>query len=273
MLAGGSFEELFEARDVPAGPFPHLFAAACGLLLVALRRDARHGAVDRAQAFALAAALLLPVGILLTPRAVRLHHALGAAPFPQLAVALALVRVWASRSARGPLRGAARLCAAAALALLVATDLASTGRTLSALRASGGKGRWSDALQEFGRGLAARPDAAAVCLDWGLCLPLRFAERGLALEEPIWRLRAPAAALGAWTHEGTPEHVYLLPEPRLAVFGFGAGFLAAARALPSGTVQVREHPDREGDPAFLSLRFARPHRVTYLDGRFEVRLR
>ncbi len=270
LLAGGSFEVLFAVEGAAGGPFPLAFAAASALLLAALLRDARLGGADRAQAFVLATALLLPLGILLTPRAARIHHALLAAPFPQLVVGLVLARAGRRAGARG---GAARLAAAAVLALLLATHLAGDLRTLSALRASGGKGRWSSALQEFGRELAGRPGAVAVSLDWGLHLPLRFAERGLALEEPIWRLRAWRGSQRLWVHEGSPAHVYLLPEPRLAVFGFGEDFLEALRGLPPGSLEIREHVDREGDPAFRSVRFARPHRVTYLRDRFEVRLR
>jgi hypothetical protein len=89
------------------------------------------------------------------------------------------------------------------------------------------------------------------------------------VDEPVWRLRSrrPPAL------EGGPERVYLLYEPHFEVFPFGAALLRALPALPAGAAKLERHLDRRGDTAFLSLRFAGPHRLVYRGGRFEVELR
>jgi hypothetical protein len=108
-----------------------------------------------------------------------------------------------------------------------------------------------------------------VCLDWGFAAPLRFTDPALHVEEPIWRVRGG----GARALEGDAQRLYLLHERAYAVFPFGPALLDAVAALPPGAVSLRRHPDRTGDTAFLSLRFAGPHRLVYHGGRFEVQLR
>ena len=69
-----------------------------------------------------------------------------------------------------------------------------------------------------------------------------------------------------------PSLALVLYDEPYAVFGFGRSFLEAVRRLPGDAVEIREHRDRAGDVAFLSVRIARPHRLAYRDG-FEVTLR
>ena len=66
--------------------------------------------------------------------------------------------------------------------------------------------------------------------------------------------------------------MYLIPEPDNQVFDLGARLLAAVEALPREAVVVRVHSDRLGDPAFRSIRFARPHDLVYRE-EVEVRWR
>ena len=74
------------------------------------------------------------------------------------------------------------------------------------------------------------------------------------------------------TLAGGPQHVYLVQEPGYQVFDIGHALLEAVRGLPMGAATVREHADRNGESAFRSIRFARPHQLIYR-GSFEVRLR
>jgi len=202
------------------------------------------------------------------PRGVRIHHTLNLYPFPQLVVAVALVRLDSTRPGGALAR---RLAAAALLFAVLAGSLVVNVRTLATIRESGGKGRWSDTLADFGAELAGQPGAVVVSLDWGFHGPLRFAARDLAGIEPIWTLRRAGRAKRAWSFAGTPQHVYVFFDEDLAVFDFGSRFRAMLDGVPSESVSVRRHVDREGDLAFLSVRFARPHRLTYA-GEFEVEL-
>jgi hypothetical protein len=267
MLAGGSFERMFEFDGAAAGPFLGAFLA-CGVFLGAsLWRDRRRGALDPAEAFVWLSTLALAIGIFLTPRTVRVHHTLNLYPFPQLVVAIALVRFGAAAASR-PLR---RVAAAAMLAAIVAGSLVVDFRTFESMRSSGGKGRWSNALADFAGELAGRPGSVTVSLDWGFHGPLRFAARDIALVEPIWKLRSSHLPGRAWSFAGTPRHVYLVFEDDLAVFDFGPKFLAMVRDMGPEDVNIRRHLDGEEDLAFLSLRFARDHRLRY-DGAFTAEL-
>ncbi len=270
MLSGGSFERMAQAPNAASGPFLVVFALSLAYLAVALWRDRRAGELDPAQAFVWAATLLIAIGIFLTPRAVRIHHALNIYPFPQFVVALTLARIHSRRDA-GP--GAIRRAASvAALALLVAGNLLVTARTLEHMRSTGGKGRWSDSLDAFAQELSSRPGTVAVSLDWGFDGPLRFAARDLGLVEPVWSMRSAHRPGRAWRFSGSARHVYLLFDEDFAVFDFGPKFLTTARALDPASVEIRRHFDREGDSTFVSVRFARPHQLKY-DGNFEVEFR
>lgn len=271
MLAGGSFEALPEVQGAASGVFaPALAASALGLAwCLVVRRPWQ--ARERALAFALASLALGVAGLLLLPHAVRIHHALGVTPFPQLVVAAAAVELWRAAATRGSavaasaLRGIAAIGLAAVLAGHLWVDL----RTLAEIRASGGRGRWSDALVDWAPELAADPATSVVSLDWGFDAPLRFVAPRLDLREPFWKLLGPARS--GMTLEGTPRTVYLLQPPRFRVFALGEELLAALARLPEGAAVVRTHLDRSGAPAFLSVQIARPHRLVYRE-RLEVEL-
>jgi len=271
MLAGGSFEALPGVQGAASGVFgPALGASVlvlAGCLVVRRPWQAR----ERAQAFALASLGLGVAGLLLLPRAVRIHHVLNLTPFPQLVVAAAAVELWrAGAQQPGALAGVAlRGIAATGLAALLAGHVWVDLRTLAEIRASGGRGRWSDALVRFAPELAADPTAAVVSLDWGFAAPLRFVAPGLELREPFWQLLGPARA--AMQLEGAPRTVYLVALPRFRVFDLGQQLLAAVARLPEGAASVRTHADRAGDPAFLSIHVAPPHRLVYRE-RLEVEL-
>jgi hypothetical protein len=255
MLTGGSFEDLAVAGGAAAGAFLAAFGAAAAYL-GARWALGRAGAAER---FVLLAALLSLLGIALTPRAVRIHHVLNAWPFPQLVVAAAAAALWRSGGVR-------RLAAGVALAGVVAGNVRVDLATLAEMEATGGRGRWSDALGRFARELAAEPGAVAVSLDWGFDGPLRFAAPDLATAEPVWRLQARRRAgpqAPATELEGAPGHVYLAWEEPFAVFDFGPAFLERARALAPGRAEIRRHDDRAGGAAFFSVRFADPHRLVY----------
>ena len=261
MLAGGSFERLGEMQAA-AGLFGWVFGAAAIFLAVVLARGAARGELDRASAFAWLACACVGLALLAIPRAARIHHVMNVQPLPQLVVALAALRLW--RSGRAGARGLAAACVAAALVGCLLVDAA----TLRTLRESGGRGRWTGALEELAQELP--PGTPVVSLDWGFHGPLRFLHPELSLEEPVWEIAA--AARGALRLAGTPAHVYLVWEPDYEVFEWGGALLEAVAALPPDSASVRTHSDASGEAAFRSIRFARPHELVYR-GSFEVRLR
>jgi hypothetical protein len=117
---------------------------------------------------------------------------------------------------------------------------------------------------------ALPPGASVTSLDWGFDAPLRLLRPDLELDEPVWRMFGAPGATHAL--RGEPGDVILVWAPGFEVFPFGAQLAVALRSLPSGAVEVSEHTDRLGAPAFVSIRFARRHELVYRRG-FEVRLR
>lgn len=274
MRAGGSFEAMSEisATPLPLVPVALAIALPCLLWRARSQRDARAPAL----AFLALAALFTQLGLFLMPRAVRIHHVLGSYPLPQLALAAALALPW---NEGVPLRRGLRVLAACTAIAIATGQLVQLEHTFRALAVSGGKGRWSSALQAYAEELEAQGAAGTpleiAALDWGLDLPLRYAHRSLRASAPFWELWTDPPASGIWRFDGGPSEVYLVYDSHFAVFPYGPALLAAARALPEPAVAIRAHADAEGDPAFYSLRFAGPHRLIYRaeTGRFEVRLR
>jgi hypothetical protein len=139
--------------------------------------------------------------------------------------------------------------------------------TLDTIRETHGRGRWSDAIGRYAAELKST-DTVAVSLDWGLHLPLRFADRSLTLVEPIWQLVAQRAPR-PWTLEGNEQSVYLLFEPEFAVFRYGGQFVDAVNRLPPDRVTIQHHRDASGDPVFVSVRLHGAHRLNY-SGKFQI---
>ncbi|HEY8121234.1 MAG TPA: hypothetical protein VII78_07950, partial [Myxococcota bacterium] len=258
MRAGGSFERMFDGAEAASGPFLAIYAIAVVALGVWLALPAQRARPQRGIAFVLATALLSSLAIFVTPRAVRIHHVLGVYPFPQLVVAAAIVTL--AGAGRSPARRVAAACVAA-LALLGGARASLA--TFDTIERTHGKGRWSDAVSALAAELAADPRALAVSLDWGFDARLRFVDRGLALREPIWRLSSQSAHQTPWSFEGDGHVRYLLWDRDFAVFTIGPAFLDAVRELDPARVEIRRWLDRDGDPAFVSVRIAGPHQIVY----------
>jgi hypothetical protein len=258
MRAGGQFGRMFDVEGAAASPFLVIYAGSLAFVGVRLILRARRGDWDPVPAFVLASALLASLALLATPRTIRIHHALGAYPFPQLVVALALVEL-----ARPPRRLALRAAAALVVTLAFGGSLLTSLRTYDTIERTRGKGRWTDATSDFARELAAQPGSVAVSLDWGFHAQLHFLDRGLDLREPIWALVRQGVGANPWAFVGDGRVRYLLWDQDFGVFPLGRAFLAAARATGSDRIEIRRHLDRDGDPAFVSVRIAGPHRIVY----------
>jgi hypothetical protein len=273
MRSGGSFDRMFGVEGAAAGPFLAIYGLAIAFLTLRLVVRGRRAAPGFGPAFVLATAWLASLGILLTPRAVRIHHVLGVYPFPQLVVAAAVADL---AGARGAPRRAARIAAAALVAAAaLGGSLWVSLRTYDGIERSHGKGRWSDALGEFARELGAEPGGVVVVsLDWGFHAQLHFLDRALELRDPVWRMIDKSPHAPPQISDGDAHTVYLVNDRDFAVFPTGPAFLDAVQKLDPRQVTIRRHADREGDPAFVSIRFAGPHRIVYRGSRaarpFEV---
>ncbi len=268
MQSGGLFDDLGGIGDAASGPFVVvlIFAATWA----AFRAFAPGGSkADRgtlrfllvANAFGIATYFLLPGGE-------RIHHAQNLVPLPQLLVAGVLVHLAGigsgARHGRVP-----RALAAAGVAIFVALQVGVYEETRRDFSASGGKGRWSNAIADLARDLAAEP-LGVTSLDWGFQEPLAFYGTAASLDEAHWRILEPLRRGRAWRQRGDAQQLYLLHLPPFDRSGFGSPFLEAARARVSeGFGQIRFHRDGDGEVAFVSVRFAGDHLIHY-DGRFRI---
>lgn len=272
MEVGGRFDEIF-AVDAPSGLFGWaVLAAALYVGIEIVRRWRRDPATADANggAFLLTASLLLVIGMLAMPGAVRAHHQLNSMPFLQLLVATAVVslwrRPWPSPGATNAARSVATFCVAA----MVASNAMMIARTQALMEASGGRGRWTREIHHVAEELDAEGGQVAISLDWGFHEPLMFLTRNTRLVEPIWSIPQLLRSGRPWAYEGGAETLYLVHDAPYDLFGLGPDFLRAVEGLgPDGAV-VEEHAARDGEVAFLSVRIPRRHRISF-GGRFEIR--
>ena len=269
--AGGLFDEVF-SQTGPVTALPVLIFVALGVLLTLNR--AREGQRASGVSFLLLTALLIAVGMLAIPGAVRAHHMLNVLPFTHMIVAVAGTDLWRRSWSSARRQSIVRICVAAALAACLWSNAVSIATTRDLLRDTGGTGRFSVALQELVRQLEASPDAgqtAVVSLDWGFHEIALFTSDRISLNEPIWKMGGAARRASATTFNGNRFTVYLYHDPPYDLFGYGRAFAAALDASDSDHYSVAEHHDRRGGLVFKSVRFDAPHRMTF-DGNFHIRL-
>lgn len=256
MRAGGRFDVLF-AEPAPRGGLGLAAAvAALGLGAALLRRRAPRGS-----AFVLVCGGLTLALLLLAPGAARAHHVMNAWPFPHWILALGLLGLWGRGGGRAFwLR---RTLAVAVLAGVVGANLRVVERTHAEIRASGGRGFWSDAISTFAAQARERPGLRVVCLDWGFHTQIALLAPGVRSLDAIWAARRELARGRAWVLEGDARTIYLVHAPPYDLFPLGSAFRDALDERPAADVTVRRYRDRLGHEAFRAVRLAAPHRLGY----------
>jgi len=270
---GGRFDAMFSAEDSPRGGLGiALLLTGLGLAIAAARRRAPPGT-----ALLLLCGVLLAGLLLLLPGAARAHHVMNLYPFPHWIVAVGLVALW--RDWRPPLRSpplpvlGRRVVAGLLLLAVVATNLHVVWRTHAEIQRSGGRGYWSDAVVGFAADPTFSSGTRVICLDWGLHNQVAFLGEQLRSVDAIWQVRGALAQGQIWSFVGDAGTIYLIhPEP-FDLFGLGGPFQNALGTLPEDRIEVRPHVDREGEVAFLAVRFKAPHRILYDGRRFAIRFR
>jgi len=257
---GGSFERMFDSRAPVAGPFGLVFALALALLAVVVLRSWRRGARERALAFLLLATPLVLAATWLLPGAVRLHHWTLVYPLPHLVVAAAAVWLWRRGASfpdggpqgttPGPPRGL-RPLAVLAVAAVLGGHLLAIARTERLIAATGGRGLWSNALDDFAAEVRTRRDLTIVSYDWGFYEPLAFLTDGPRLLEPTWSILAG----NRYAVPTGPAVIHLVHPPEYQVLPTNAELLARARATDPKRLAIRAYLDRQGRPAFYAIRF------------------
>ncbi len=138
---GGLFERIFEAA-APASVFGFalVLALPAGAVL-ALQRRVSLQVPRKGLLFLVVTTAVLGAAMLALPGAVRAHHMLNLMPFTHLLVATVIVAIVGS--------GAGRVVAAVAVLAIVTSSATVTARTRELVSETGGRGRYSNALDAF----------------------------------------------------------------------------------------------------------------------------
>ena len=233
MSSGGVFGEMYNhSSNAHSLLWIFLPIAAVSLLAVCLfPQDPRE---RRVAGFLLLGFVLITLGIFALPGAVRIHHAFLAYPFPQLMIAAGLIFLWQRRSTR-LVQGITRLIIVALLTMLFASQVQAIRKTQQVIAATGGRGLWSNVLDNFCRENADRADLTIVSLDWGFNEQLAFLTNGPKLLEPFWTFPMFNEGLPPLPRE--PQYLYLAHSPEYSLLRYDIIYLDAARGDDHAEIQ------------------------------------
>jgi len=247
MNVGGVFDRMY---DGPSGA--RTFAG--GILLVACLAFAGIASTRkierrRAVAFLILGAILITLGVFALPDAVRIHHAVLVYPLPQLIIAAIIVMLWQARMPQRKLDYAIPALIVLVLVDLLASEVHTLVSTQKLIRETGGRGRWSEALNTFCRENQNRADLTIVSLDWGFNEQLMFLTDGPQLAEPFWEFNQTLPPLPA-----DPNYLYLAHPPEYSVLKYDVAYLNQLQQR-GGNAEITPHFDRQNAVAFYTIRF------------------
>jgi hypothetical protein len=250
MDAGGRLENAFDRPSPVWSPLGPVFLLASLFLIVEVTRHYRTDSRSRVWAFLLFSAVFTTAGFLLLPGAESLHHALLIYPFPQLIITAALVRIWpAGRAAAG------RALRVASVVVIVLVLLAGHGfalqKTRRLIQETGGRGRWSNAMNEFCQEIRNQTNLTVISLDWGLNEQIEFLTDGPRLSEPFWRLKPPEK----FQFDFSTNVVYLVHPPKYTFYTCALQIFDNLQPTEFRKAQIRAFTDRENQVAFYAIRF------------------
>jgi hypothetical protein len=249
MSAGGLFEKMYELSAATKTGFGLALLIACSAFVALKIRFRESDNKQRAMTFLILATLLIALGAILLPGAVRIHHAVLVFPLPHLIVGVVVAALWQKlpRSAILELLKRALICAAI-LALLF-SQLRAISKTEQVIRETGGRGPWSESLNAFCREIRSRSDLTIVSLDWGFNEQLMFLTDGPRLEEPFWNFNRTLPPLPTDAH-----YIFLAHPPEYSVLKYDVAYLNSVQSSGQG-VDVRPYFDRQNQVAFYTIQF------------------
>jgi dolichyl-phosphate-mannose-protein mannosyltransferase len=249
MSAGGLFEKMYELSAATRTGFGLALFIACSAFIALKMRRKQSDSKGRAITFLILTTLLITLGVILLPGAVRIHHAVLVFPLPQLIVGVAVAALWEKlpRSAILELLKRALICAGI-LALLF-SQLRAISKTEQVIRETGGRGPWSESLNAFCREIRNRSDLTIASLDWGFNEQLMLLTDGPRLEEPFWNFNRTLPPLPADAH-----YIFLVHPPEYSVLKYDVVYLNAIRSSGQN-VDVRPYFDRQNQVAFYTIQF------------------
>lgn len=250
LAAGGLFDQMQRLAPPVWTPLGGAIIAACIVLAWQTLRQPAGSDGRRVRIFLLTALVLATTGVFLLPRAVRIYHAILAAPFAHLVIVVAGVSLWRKFSEAG--RPFARGAVVLVFAALLAAQILAIGKTEKLIYATHGRGWWSDAQDQFAATVKNRADLTLVSLDWAFHESLLFLTDKPTLVEPFWKLTGTDPAK-------LPQDtnlVYLVHPPEYSLSPFGATFLDFART--NSRTKITDWHDHEGKIVFYTVQFTAP---------------
>ena len=248
MNFGGLFNKMYDEPSHAYSVFAFAFVIAfVALIGVALNRNSRNASKQTARVLLLAT-VLVTIGVLLVPGAVRIHHSVLVFPLPHLIVATAVSLLCEKFSTAGKFQRTIPTLIIAATALVLTSELFAIASTQKIIRATGGRGRWSESINTFCRENKDRADLRIVSLDWGFNEQLAFLTERPTLAEPFWNFQnlPPLPA--------DPDCIYLVHPPEYSLFPFGPTYLRAAQKA-GDQVEIRPYFDRQNHVSFYAIQF------------------
>jgi 4-amino-4-deoxy-L-arabinose transferase-like glycosyltransferase len=249
MSSGGLFGEMYK-HSSNAHSLLWLVLPFAMVLLLVICFFPQSSKERRVGGFLLLGFVLTTAGVFVMPGAVRIHHAVLAYPFPQLIIAAACTFLWQRKSSRIMQRGS-QVAIFFALLILLASQMQAIRKTEQLLSETGGRGWWSNALDDFCRQNAERADLTIVSLDWGFNEQLAFLTNGPKLLEPFWTFASFKDALPALPRD--PQYVYLAHSPEYSLLRYDLLYLDAARS--DDHAEIQQHSDKQGQIVFYTIRF------------------
>jgi 4-amino-4-deoxy-L-arabinose transferase-like glycosyltransferase len=253
MDVGGLFDKMYQAPSPVWTPFGIVVLLAVLILIADVIFSAKENPARRTKIFLLLSAAFVTLGVLILPGAVRIHHTTLVYPFPHLIIAAAAVALWNRAPKILPQQQIVRGLLVVVLLFLAIGELHVIVRTENLIRATGGRGWWSNALVKFAAETKGKPNLVVSSLDWGFNEQLEFLTDEPRLEEPFWQF-----AFGQQPElPRDTNHIYLVHPPEFSLSPLGAQFMdSVARENKKAVVQ----PWRDGQGAivFYSISFSAP---------------
>jgi hypothetical protein len=244
---GGLFNTMY---DQPAALYVPLWLVSA-FAIVAVAGFVRDKHRLRAVGFLLTSLILTTAGVLVLPGAIRIHHAILAFPFPQLIIVTAFALLWNATGKQFAQR-AVRIAAIVSLVLLAATQVYAIAKTEKLIADTGGRGRWSNALDAFCHENKDRSDLVIASLDWGFNEQVAFLTDRPQLVEPFWAFPRYNGRLPALPQRS--GYIYLAHSPEYSLFGYDVSYLNELQTSGEA-VDIQPHSDRQGQVVFYTIQF------------------
>jgi hypothetical protein len=253
MDVGGVFDNMYQAPSPVWTPFGIVVLLAVLILLADVIFSAQENPARQTKIFLLLSGAFVTLGVLILPGAVRIHHTTLVYPFPHLMIAAAAVTLWNRAPKISLQRQIGRGLLVVVLLVLAAGEFQVILRTENLIRATGGRGWWSNALVKFAGATKGKPDLVVSSLDWGFNEQLEFLGDGPRLEEPFWQ----AASGGRPELPRDPNHIYLAHPPEFSLSPLGAQFMESVARENTNAV-VQPWRDGQGTVVFYAISFPVP---------------